>query len=81
MSSVYENKEAAKEETSEPVSEDSEIEPIFKKHKISHSEFIISELYSMEKHKIRQSELLLERNMQSDVISIVGSEVLYVNKQ
>ena len=35
MSSVYENKEATKEETSEPVSKDSEIEPILKKQKIS----------------------------------------------
>ena len=31
MSSVYENKEATKEEISEPVSEESEIEPILKK--------------------------------------------------
>ena len=45
MSAVYKNKEATKEEKSEPVSEDSEIEPIFKKHEVSQSESIISELY------------------------------------
>ena len=70
MSSVYENKEATKEETSEPVSEDSEIEPILKKQKISQFESIISELEPMEKNKIRRSEILLEHIMQSDVISI-----------
>ena len=34
MSSVYENKEATMEETSESVSEDSMIEPILKKQKL-----------------------------------------------
>ena len=33
MSSNYENKQATKEETTEPVSEDSEIEPLLKKQK------------------------------------------------
>ena len=35
----------------------------------------------MEKHKIRPSELLLERNKQSDVISIVENEELHINKE
>ena len=81
MSSVYENKEATKEETSEPVSEDSEIEPILKKQKISQFESIISELEPMEKNKIKRSEILLEHIMQSDVISIGGNDVLHINKE
>ena len=81
MSSVYENKEAAKEDISEPVSEDSEIEPILKKLKISQFESIISELELMEKNKIKRSEILLEHIMQSDVISIGGNDVLHINKE
>ena len=81
MSSVYENKEATKEETSEPVSEDSEIEPILKKQKISQFESIISELEPIEKNKIKRSEILLEHIMQSDVISIGGNDVLHINKE
>ena len=81
MSSVYENKEATKEEVSEPVSEDSEIEPIVKKQKTSQSESIISELEPMEKSKIRRSEILIEHIRQSDVISIGGNEVFHINKQ
>ena len=80
MSSVYENKEATKEEISEPVSEDSEIEPILKKQKISQFESITSELEPMEINKIRRSEILLEQ-MQSDVISIRGNDVLHINKE
>ena len=79
MSSVYENKEATKEETSEPVSEDSEIEPILKKQKISQFESIISELEPMEKNKIKRCEILLEQIMQSDVIG--GNDVLHINKE
>ena len=79
MSSVYENKEATKEETSEPVSEDSEIEPILKIQKISH--FESSEFEPMEKNKIKRSEILLEHIMQSDVISIGGNDVLHINKE
>ena len=81
MSSVYENNEATKEEISEPVSEDSEIEPILKKPKISHFESIISELEPMEKNNIKRSEILLEHIMQSDVISIGGNDVLHINKE
>ena len=81
MSSVYKNKEATKEEISEPVSEDSEIEPILKKQKISQFESIMSELEPMEKNKIRRSEILLEHIMQSDVISIRGNDVLHINKE
>ena len=81
MSSVYENKEATKEEISKPVSEDSEIEPILKKQKISQFESIISELEPIEKNKIKRSEILLEHIMQSDVISIGGNDVLYINKE
>ena len=73
MSSVYENKEGTNEETSEPVSKDSEIEPILKKQKISQFESIRSELEPMEKNKIKRSEILLEHIMQSDVISIEGN--------
>ena len=81
MSSVYENKEATMEEISEPVSEDSEIEPILKKQKISQFESVISELEPMEKNKIKRSEILLEHIMQSDVISIGGNDVLHINKE
>ena len=81
MSSVYENKEATKEETSEPVIEDSEIEPILKKQNFSQFESIISELEPMEKNKIKRSEILLERIKQSDVISIGGNDVLHINKE
>ena len=81
MSSVYENKEATKEEVSEPVSKDSEIEPIVKKQKTSQSESIISELEPMEKNKFRRSEVLLEHIMQSDVISIGGNDSLHINKE
>ena len=81
MSSVYENKEATKEEISEPVSEDSEIEPILKKQKISQFESIISELEPKEKNNIERSEILLEHIMQSDVISIGGNDVLHINKE
>ena len=76
MSSVYENKEATKEEISEPVSEDSEIEPILKKQKFSQFESIMCELEPMEKNKIRRSEILLEHIMQSDVISIRGNDII-----
>ena len=81
MSSVYENKEATKEEVSKPVSEDSEIEPILKRQKISQFESKISELEPMEKNKIKRSEILLEHIMQSDVISIGGNDVLHINKE
>ena len=81
MSSVYENKKATKEEISEPVSEDIEIEPILKKQKNSQFESIMSELQPMEKNKIRRSEILLEHIMQSDVISIKGNDVLHINKE
>ena len=81
MSSVYKNKEATKEEISEPVSEDSEIEPILKKQKIYQFETIISELEPMEKNKIKRSEILLEHIMQSDVISIGRNDVLHINKE
>ena len=81
MSSVYENKETTKEEISEPVSEDSEIEPILKKQKISQFESIISDLEPMEKNKIKQSEILFEHIMQSDVIYIGGNDVLHINKE
>ena len=81
MSSVYENKDATKEEISEPVSEDSEIEPILKKQKISQFESIMSELEPMEKNKIRRSEILLEHIMQCDVISIRGNDVLHITKE
>ena len=80
MSSVYENKEATSEKTSELVSEDSEIEPILKKQKVSQFELIISELEPMDKNKIKRSEILLEHIMQSDVISIEGNDVLHINK-
>ena len=81
MSSVYENKEATKEEISEPVSEDSEIEPILKKQKISQFESIISDFEPMEKNKIKRSEILLKHIMQPDVISIGGNDVLHINKE
>ena len=81
MSSVYENKEATNEETSEPVSEDSEIEPTFRKQKIFQSELIITELEPKEKNKIKRSEFLLEHIMQSEVISIEGKDVLHINKE
>ena len=81
MSSVYENKEATNGETSEPVSDDSEMEPILKKQRISHSESIISELEPMEKNKIKRSVILLELIIQSDVISIEGNNVLHINKE
>ena len=81
MSSVYENKESTKEEISEPVSEDSEIQPILKKQKISQFESIISELEPMEKNKFKRPEILLEHIMQSDVISIGGNDVLHINKE
>ena len=81
MSSVYENKEATKEEITEPVSEDSEIEPILMKQKISQFESIISELETMEKGKIKRSDILLEHIMQSDVISIGGNDILHINKE
>ena len=81
MSSVYENKKATKEKISEPVSEDSEIEPILKKQKNSQFKSIMSELETMEKNKIRRSEILFEHIMQSDVISIGGNDVLYINKE
>ena len=75
MSSVYENKEATKEEISEPVSEDSEIEPILRKQKISQFESIISELEPMEKNKIKRSEILLENNM--NLTSFPLEETMY----
>ena len=79
MSSVYENKEATKEEISQPVSKDSEIEPTIKKQKISQFESIISELEPMEKNKIKRIKILLKHIMQSDVISIGGNDVLHIN--
>ena len=69
MSSVYENKEATKEEISEPISEDSEIESILKKRKISQFESIYLNLNQWRKIKIKRSEILLEHIMQSDVLS------------
>ena len=35
----------------------------------------------MEKNKIKQSEILLKHIMQTDVISIGGNDVLYINKE
>ena len=63
MSSVYENKEATKGEISEPVGQDSEIEPILKKQKIPQFESILSDLETMEKNKIKRYEILLDHIM------------------
>ena len=81
MSNVHKNKEATKEETSEPDSEDSEIEPILKKQIVSQSESIKSEFEPMGKNQIKRSEFLVEHITQSDVISIEGNDELYINKE
>ena len=81
MSSVYENKEATNEETSEPVSEDSEIDTILKQQKIYQPESLKSKIEPMEKNKIKRSEILIEHNLQSDVISIKGNDKFHINKE
>ena len=74
-SNVYEHKEATKEETSEPVSEDNEIEPILKKQKISKAESILSEIEPMEKTKL--SDLRSYLNTICNLTSFPLEETMY----
>ena len=74
--------ETAEEEKTEPVSEDSEIEPVVKKQRRS-DDFtsIMIELEVMNKNQIKRSKIILDLINQSETVTIESNDVLHVNKE
>ena len=74
--------EKAEEEKTEPMSEDSEIEPVVKKQRKS-DDFtsIMIELEVMNKNQIKRSKIILELINQSETVTIESNDVLHVNKE
>ena len=74
--------ETAEEEKTEPMSEDSEIEPVVKKQRKS-DDFtsIMIELEVMNKNQINRSKIILDLINQSETVTIESNDVLHVNKE
>ena len=74
--------ETAEEEKTEPMSEDSEIEPVVKKQRKS-DDFtsIMIELEVMNKNQIKRSKIILDLINQSETVTIESNDVLHVNKE
>ena len=74
--------ETVEEEKTEPMSEDSEIEPVVKKQRKS-DDFtsIMIELEVMNKNQIKRSKIILDLINQSETVTIESNDVLHVNKE
>ena len=70
------------EEKTEPMSEDSEIEPVVKKQRKS-DDFtsIMIELEVMNKNQIKRSKIILDLINQSETVTIESNDVLHVNNE
>ena len=74
--------ETAEEEKTEPMSEDSEIEPVVKKQRKSdYFTSIMIELEVMNKNQIKRSKIILDLINQSETVTIELNDVLHVNKE
>ena len=76
------NKLMIEEEKTEPMSEDSEIEPVVKKQRKS-DDFtsIMIELEVMNKNQIKRSKIILDWINQFETVTIESNDVLHVNKE
>ena len=72
--------ETAEEEKTEPMSEDSEIEPVVKKQRKS-EDSILLELDFMNKNQIKRSKIILDLINQSETVTVESNDVLHVNKE
>ena len=74
--------ETAEEEKTEPMSEDSEIEPVVKKQRKSDNfTSIMIDLEVMNKNQIKRSKIILDLINQSETVTIESNDVLHVNKE
>ena len=73
--------ETAEEEKTEPMSEDSEIEPVVKKQKSKDFDSILLELDFMNKNQIKRSKIILDLINQSETVTVESNDVLHVNKE
>ena len=73
--------ETAEEEKTEPMSEDSEIEPVEKKQKSKDFDSILLELDFMNKNQIKRSKIILDLINQSETVTVESNDVLHVNKE
>ena len=73
--------ETAEEEKTEPMSEDSEIEPVVKKQKSKDFDSILLELDFMNKNQIKKSKIILDLINQSETVTVESNDVLHVNKE
>ena len=74
--------ETAEEEKTEPMSEDSEIEPVVKKQRKSEDfDSILLELDFMNKNQIKRSKIILDLINQSETVTVESNDVLHVNKE
>ena len=73
--------ETAEEEKTEPVGEDSEIEPVVKKQKSKDFDSILLELDFMNKNQIKRSKIILDLINQSETPTVESNDVLHVNKE
>ena len=70
------------EEKTEPMSEDSEIEPLVKKQRKSEDfDTILLELEFMNKNQIKRSKIILDLITQSETVTIESNDVIHVNKK
>ena len=73
--------ETAEEEKTEPMSEDSEIEPVVKKQKSKDFDSILLELDFMHKNQIKRSNIIIDLINQSETVTVESNDVLHVNKE
>ena len=73
--------ETAEEEKTEPMSEDSEIEPVMKKQKSKDFDSILLELDFMNENQIKRSKIILDLINQSETVTVESNDVLHVNKE
>ena len=80
-SKAIETAEEEKEKT-EPMSEDSEIEPVVKKQRKGEDfDSILLELEFMIKNQIKRSKIILDLINQSETVTIGSNDVIHVNKE
>ena len=73
--------ETAEEEKTEPMSENSEIEPVVKIQKSKDFDSILLELDFMNKNQIKISKIILDLINQSETVTVESNDVLHVNKE
>ena len=70
------------EEKREPLSEDSEIEPVVKKHRKSEDfDSLLLELEIMNKKQIKRLKIILDLITQSETVTMESNDVIHVNKE